>query len=104
MPFSIFLSLLLVLSSHQPVAFGSGTSRAQPGVGLATRSLDSTVATTFNYNNYNNNNNNGDEVGATGNKYDFRFSGKSALNRFRSSCQVVSRFVQLSHDEEALHD
>lgn len=64
MPFSVFLSLLLVLSCHQPLAFGSGTSRAQPEVGLATRSLDSTLATTFNYNN-------GDEVGAVGNKHVF---------------------------------
>lgn len=66
MPFSIFLSFLLVLSCHQPVAFGSGISRTKPEVGLATRSLDSTLATTFNYNN-----NNGDEVGAAGNKHVF---------------------------------
>lgn len=66
MLFSVFLSLLLVLPCHQPVAFGSGTSRAQPEVGLATRSLDSTLAATFNYNN-----NNGDEVGAVGIKLVF---------------------------------
>lgn len=56
MSFSLFLALLLVFSCHRPVAFGSGTSGDQPGVGLTGRSFKSTFATTFNKSN--------DEVGA----------------------------------------
>lgn len=56
MSFSLFLALLLVFSCHRPVAFGSGTSRDQPGVGSAGRSFKSTFATTFNKSS--------DEVGA----------------------------------------
>ncbi|XP_056889062.1 mitochondrial sodium/calcium exchanger protein [Takifugu flavidus] len=84
MPFSIFLSLLLVLSCHQPVAFASGTSRAQPEVGLATRSLDSTLATTFNYNN------NGDECHSVMN---ISSDGRCAFVKKTPDCNMVDGFI-----------
>lgn len=83
MSFSIFLTLWLVFSCHWPVAFGSRSSSDQPGVGLAGRSFNSTLATTFNKSN--------DEVGAAKDRRVFSlWTADQNQNNFISDSDLLS--------------